>query len=206
VPDELRGRHITHLRVADSGDRTEGERRIDRLRRLGPRVVDTVRLMPYADVGTIHHEPTDVPVPAFDRNLLLSGLDHNAAAVVAWHAGPSAGAPFLVEARAWGGALSRPPAVPNAVAGRDAAFSFLAISDPSADSRIRRDALLDAMAPWSTGSSYLNFAGVEDSKAEAVRRLYDPSDFARLQDVKAAYDPANTFRINFNIPPRRRSS
>jgi FAD/FMN-containing dehydrogenase len=205
-PDDLRGRQITHVRVAYSGDDlAEGRHWIGRLRRIGPRVVDTVRVMPYTEVGSIHHEPTDVPVPAFDRNLLLRSFDHDAAAAVAAHAGPTTGAPFLTELRAWGGALSRPQAVPNAVAGRDAAFSLLAISDPTPDNRARRDGLLQALRPWATGGLYLNFTGVEDSSVDAVRRIYRPEDFARLQQLKATYDPANLFRINFNIPPQERA-
>jgi Berberine and berberine like len=164
-------------------------------------VVDTVRVMPYTEVGTIHHEPTDVPVPAFDRNVLLGSLDHDGAAILAKHAGPVADAPFLTELRAWGGALSRPPAVPNAVTGRDAAFSLLAITDPSLDDRAQRDDLLAAMRPWATGSSFLNFNGVEDTGVEAVRRTYGPATFARLRQLKDRYDPDNLFRVNFNIPP-----
>jgi FAD/FMN-containing dehydrogenase len=204
VPDGLRGRHVTHVRVAYSGDDpAEGRRWVSRLRRIGPRLVDTVRVMPYTEVGTIHHEPTDVPVPAFDRNVLLGSLDHDGATILAKHAGPVADAPFLTELRAWGGALSRPPAVPNAVAGRDAAFSLLAISDPSPDVRARRDELLGAMRPWATGATYLNFNGVEDTSVDAVRRAYGPDTFARLGRLKARYDPENVFRVNFNIPPQK---
>jgi FAD/FMN-containing dehydrogenase len=204
VPRELRGRHITHVRIAYSGDDlAEGRRWVAPLRRIASPVVDTVRVMPYAEVGTIHHEPTDQPVPAFDRNVLLRSFDHDAATLLVKHAGPAAEARFLAELRAWGGALSRPPAVPSAVAGRDAAFSLLAISDPDAGNRARRDELLAALRPWATGTSYLNFAGVEDGSTDAVRRLYRPGDLARLQQVKAAYDPDNLFRVNFNIPPER---
>jgi FAD/FMN-containing dehydrogenase len=206
VPWELRGRHITHVRIAYTGDDdAEGYEWVERLRRIGPRVVDTVRVMPYAEIGTIHHEPTDEPVPAFDRNILLHDFDHDAASMLAEHAGPGADAPFLAEVRAWGGALSRSPAVPNAVGGRDAAYSLLGISDPGAESRARRNDLLAAMRPWATGMTYQNFAGVEDSSVDAVRLAYRPEDFARLQDIKAVYDPGNLFRVNFNIPPKRSS-
>ena len=55
MPPGLRGRHITHVRVADSGDdHAEAFRRVGLLRRIGPRVLDTVRVMPYAEAGTIH--------------------------------------------------------------------------------------------------------------------------------------------------------
>jgi len=222
VPPQLRGRHITHLRIAFTGeDLAKGEQCVQRLRRIGPPVLDTVRVMPYADIGTIHHEPTEEPVPAFDRNILLREFDSDAALVLSKHAGPAAEAPFLTELRAWGGALSRPSAVPNAVGGRNAAFSLLAISDRSADNRTRRDDLLTAMSPWAhrqphssecprtagvTGMTFTNFAGVEDSSLDAVRRAYLPEDFRRLQAIKAVYDPHNMFRINFNIPPQRSAS
>jgi len=202
VPDAVRGRHVTHVRFAYSGDDpAEGARWVEPLRQIGPRIVDTVRVMPYTEVGTIHHEPVDVPVPALDRNLLLGDFDHDAASVLSKLAGPDAEAPFLTEMRAWGGALSRPPAVSNAVGGRDANFSLLAISDPDAENRARRDELMDAMQPWATGTTYLNFNGVEENSVEAVRRMYRPEVFARLQRVKAVYDPDNVFRVNFNIPP-----
>jgi hypothetical protein len=50
--------NIIHLRFAYSGDAADGERLVRRLRDLGPVVLDTVRDMPYAEVDTIHHEPT----------------------------------------------------------------------------------------------------------------------------------------------------
>jgi FAD/FMN-containing dehydrogenase len=50
--------------------------------------------------------------------------------------------------------------------------------------------------------SYLNFMGVEDTCRGAVRTAYAPEDFARLTELKARYDPDNTFRINHNIPPK----
>jgi FAD/FMN-containing dehydrogenase len=60
------------------------------------------------------------------------------------------------------------------------------------------------MERWATGTTYINFNGVEDSSVEAVRRAYSPEDLARLQQVKAVYDPDNLYRINFNIPPNDR--
>jgi FAD/FMN-containing dehydrogenase len=202
LPAELRGRHVTHVRLAHSGgDHAEGRHWVEALRHLGPRLVDTVRVMPYADVGTIHHEPVDQPVAAYDRNVLLGPVDPSAVAVLAAHAGPEAGAPFLTELRAWGGALSRPADPPNAVGGRSAAFSLLAISDPATGDRARRDALLGALRPWATGRTYPNFSGVEDTAPGAVRSGYEPGDYSRLRRLKTAHDPHNLFRVNFNIPP-----
>lgn len=199
VPERLRGQHVTHLRLADSGDDAQaGRALVDELRAAGPRLVDTVRPMPYADVGTIHHDPTGTPVAAFDRNVLLRDLGGDAAAIITKLAGPDADAPFLVELRAWGGALARQPAVPNAVGGRDAAFSLLAIAGPPAEDRAARDRLLAAVEPWSTGGSYLNFSGVEHATMLAAHH-YRPDDLTRLRALKDRYDPGRTFSVTFPL-------
>jgi hypothetical protein len=201
LPASVRDTHITHVRIAYCGDDDrEARHLVAPLRRLRP-FLDTVRWMPYADVGSIHHEPTDQPVVAFDRNALLHTFDDDAASVVAKFAGPSADAAFMVELRAWGGALARPPKVPNAIGTRACRFSVVAISEASAEARADRDELLAALDPWSTGMTYLNFCGVEDASAASVARNFQPADLSRLRRIKATHDPRNLFRVNFNISP-----
>ena len=96
MPAPLRGQHVTEVRFAYSGTELgEGWAWIEPFRQLGTPLLDTVRIMPYAEVGTIHHEPTDTPIPAFDRNMLLRDLDADAAATLYEHAGPEAQAPFV---------------------------------------------------------------------------------------------------------------
>jgi FAD/FMN-containing dehydrogenase len=203
VPEPLRGRHLTEVRFAYSGrELALGWELIEPFRRIGAPVQDTVRSMAYAEMGTIHHEPVDVPVAAFDKNALLGGLDSEAMATLSRHAGPGARAPFAVELRAFGGALGRPAAVPNAVGSRGASFVLFAATLSMADNP-GRDALFAAMSPWATGMTYLNFMGVEDAGTQVVRTAYRPQDLARLAELKARYDPANTFRVNFNIPPEQ---
>ena len=58
------------------------------------------------------------------------------------------------------------------------------------------------MRPWGTGKTVLNFSGVEDTSAGLVRSAFEEADFERLRAIKAAWDPGNVFRFNFNIPPR----
>jgi FAD/FMN-containing dehydrogenase len=201
VPDPLRGEFVTHVRVAYSGETADGERLVHVLRSLGPALLDTVRDMPYAEVGTIHHEPTAAPFVAYDRNALLSELPPDAVDTLVSMAGPQAQPPFITELRHFGGAYRRSPKIPNCVGGRDAAFSVFTATDSAEPSRQRRDELLRHLRPWSTGGMSINFAGVEDAAADLVRAAYTPADFDRLTDLKARYDPTNMFRINFNIPP-----
>lgn len=201
VPAPLRGRFVTHVRLAYSGDATQGERLIRPLRDLGTLLLDTVREMPYADIGSIHHEPTSAPYVAYDRNMMLRELTDDAVDAVVALADQRADSAFVTELRHFGGAYARPPKVPNCVGGRDAAFSLFTGAVPQPEILRRRDDLLARLRPHGTGAINLNFAGVEDSGPGSVRTAYAEADFERLQVLKAHYDPNNMFRINFNIPP-----
>ncbi|WP_328583108.1 FAD-binding protein [Streptomyces sp. NBC_00370] len=201
----LRGHFVTHVRIAYSPDtptRTaDGERLIHPLRALGPRLLDTVRDMPYADVGTIHHEPVNASYVSYDRNLLLHHPDPAATDTLLTLAGPDAGAPFLAELRHFGGAYARPPETPNAVGGRDAAFSLFTGTGAATTDRAARDTLHRKLTPWATGGANLNFLGVEDATPAGVRTAYTDDAFTRLRRTKSTWDPNNTFRLNHNIPP-----
>ena len=57
-----------------------------------------------------------------------------------------------------------------------------------------------AMKPWTTGRAYLNFIG--DEGTDRVEAAFGPEKYARLQELKARWDPTNLFRHNQNIPPK----
>jgi hypothetical protein len=104
----------------------------------------------------------------------------------------------MVEVRLMGGALGRQPRVPNAVAGREGAFTLLALGvlAPGIDELVPSDgeAILEAMAPWSTGTSLLNWLG-ETTTAAQVARAWRPDVHRRLLQVKRGVDPGNVFRF-----------
>jgi FAD/FMN-containing dehydrogenase len=61
-------------------------------------------------------------------------------------------------------------------------------------------ALVDDLAPYSTGRTYLNFPGFHEDPDRQLRSTYG-SNYERLAALKAAYDPDNVFRLNQNVPP-----
>jgi FAD/FMN-containing dehydrogenase len=88
------------------------------------------------------------------------------------------------EVRVWGGAIAR-CADPGAAAHRGVPFS------------ITVDGHSDELAAYATGGSFLNFLG-DPSQTE---RAFTAANWARLREIKRAYDPHNVFGLGHNVPP-----
>ncbi len=200
VPAELRGRHVAQVQLAWSGDPAEGRRVLAPLRRLGPVLRDTVREIPYTESASVFDEP-DRPHAYRSENRLLRELDPAALAGITRAAGPSAGTMCVVGIRHLGGALARPPATPNVVGHRDAAYSLMVLSPIEDD----LDAVVDLhrrliapFLPAALGRS-LNFSYGALTPAE-VREAFDPGVADRIAAVAAALDPAGLLRANQPMP------
>lgn len=74
-------------------------------------------------------------------------------------------------------------------------------ADPADDERVIgwTRALRAAVRPWATGAVYLNFIG--DEGADRIRAGLGQENYARLAELKRAWDPDNVFRHNHNIAP-----
>ena len=194
VPPPLRGKVSLALRFGFAGSQRRGEALLAPMRRVASPVLDSVGPMPFAAVDRIHMDPTE-PMPAVARGSLLRELSSAVVDRLLAVAGPDVEVPLAVlEVRLMGGALGRPAQVPNAVAGRDGAYSLSVIAPappPLADiAPAIASATIDALAPWSTGTSLVNFAG---GHPDSLTRAWPPDVLQRLRDVKAAVDPANLF-------------
>ena len=203
IAEAIRGRRIVHFRMAYTGDADSGERMLAPLRAVGPRLIDTVREMPFTDAGSIYNDPTFAH-GYYGTNVMLRELDVPAVLTVLDAAGPDAAAPCIVDVRQLGGAMARPPAVPNAVGHRRARFLLRVLTPLSnADTgtaRLVQRRLLETVAPWTMGQCP-NFMYGEDTTTEQVRGFYEPADYERLTRLKAVYDPTNLFRLHHNIAP-----
>jgi FAD/FMN-containing dehydrogenase len=203
VPAPLRGRYVCHVRFAWSGPVEDGERWVRPFRELARPLMDTVRDMPYREVGSIHNDPT-AAVAFVARHTMLRELGEATVEALLEQAGPSAAPPYLLELRHFGGALSRPPRVANAIGRRDGAFCVYTGSVVTPGRRDELEAaqarLHERLRPWSTGGVCLNFLTGPDITLDVLRSAYLPADFERLVTLKKRYDPQNVFRINHNIP------
>jgi FAD/FMN-containing dehydrogenase len=98
------------------------------------------------------------------------------------------------------GAAKRVPPEATAFAGREASHNATFIStwtDPADDERRTAAArsYSSALAPWSLGEGYVNYASEMPDDLPQTARL------ERLRRVKREYDLENRFRFNHNIEP-----
>ena len=195
VPPPMRGVVSLALRFGFTGSPEQGEALLAPMRRVATPVLDSVGPMSYAAVDGIHMDPPE-PLPAVTRGGLLQGMPADLLDTLLKVAGPDVEVPLAaIEIRLMGGALSRPAALPNAVAGREGAFSLgvVAPAPPPmmAAAHAATGQVIDALEPWSMETSLVNFAG--HGGEAAVRRAWTPDVLERLRQVKATVDPRNVF-------------
>ncbi len=152
------------------------------------------------------HADPPTPMPIHETSMRLAELPEAAVAAIVRHAGPAAGGPLaLVELRPLDGALARPPEVPNAVTGRDAAYQLFCagIGGPEAEAACYDaiDGLFRDLKPWQASGAVLNYLGQRDTAPEQIRAAFGDGTYDRLSQLKRHFDPGNLFRLNHNIAP-----
>ena len=196
LPEPLRGRSVVSVRVVHLGSAEDGAAVLAPMRAAATPLLDLVADMPYAAVDAVHMDPVD-PMPIHDRGVTVGALPAEAVDALLAVVGPDAPAlPVMVEIRLLGGAIGRRPAVPNAVAGRDAAFSVFAIGIPVPGVDEILSTVLAAVAPWTCGG-LLNFVGA--ATPEQLGQLWDAPRRARLLAIRDRFDPTGLFATNVVI-------
>ncbi|RDI65481.1 FAD-binding oxidoreductase [Nocardia pseudobrasiliensis] len=198
IPEPLRGRYIATINIAYTGSAEEGERLVEPLRRVGDRLKDELRSMPYAESHAIYRDP-DFPHAYTATNVLLNELNADAAQAFLDSTGPDAPVSVVAGFRHLGGALRRPG--PATIDHRDAEYVARFITEPGEGAvRDQHELIRKALSPWTVGHN-LNFLyGAGDwADEQQTRGGYAPDTYARLAELKREYDPANLFRANRNI-------
>jgi FAD/FMN-containing dehydrogenase len=208
VPGPLRERFVVDVRFFALRPREAAERALAPVRAIAETVLDTVTERLYCDASAVFMEP---PAPAswVDRAAALHDLPSEAADTVLELIGPDSATQLgFVELRLLGGALGRPPAVPNAVPSRRARLSLYAAGGGPVPPPVLHGQLItlvDALAPWTQDQIMPTFLGAaQGATADELRAIYGRERYDRLTDVKTRYDPDNRFCMTHNIKPNVR--
>jgi hypothetical protein len=206
VPEPLRGAFVVHVRFSSLRPREAAEHVLGPMRQIAPTILDTITELPYREAGSLFMDPP-APVPWVERSMMLRALPANAVDAMLAVIGPDSGTGLgFVELRPLGGALERPPAVPNAVAGRSARWSLVGVGGGRPDLgpvlQEQLSTLVNALAPWAQEETNPNLlSAVQGSSPEEMRAIYGAERYDHLAAIKKRYDPRNLFRMNHNIAP-----
>jgi hypothetical protein len=205
LPEPLRGTFVVHIRFSSLGTPEEAEHLLTPIREIAPTVLDTIAELPFRAAGAVHMDPP-APVSYLERATSLRDLPGEAVDALLAAVGPESGTQLgLVEILTHGGALNQPPAVPNAVSGRNAQWTVLGFGiggpDQAPTFQAQLDVLIEVLAPWAQDELMINFLSAGLHTPRQVRASYGEERYGRLAAIKRYHDPRNLFRVNHNIVP-----
>jgi FAD/FMN-containing dehydrogenase len=202
----LHGAPFVAVLAMHAGPADAGMRAVQPFRELATPLVDMSGPRPYVDVQRIF----DADYPSGHRYYWKSSrLPVLSDASIAGLVGCLQAAPSghsTIDLWLNGGAMAAVPADGSAFGTRDATYlvspeaNWEDPADDDANIAWARE-VLDTIAADAAGGSYLNFAGFLEDAETLVRTSFGGS-YARLVELKRAYDPDNTFRRNQNVAPR----
>jgi FAD/FMN-containing dehydrogenase len=186
-----------------AGAVTDGERVVRPLKAFGTPVLDLCEPKPYV----AHQALFDPSFPHgwqyYFRACDVAELSDDVVDVMVEHGRRIVSPVTSVAFFQMGGAVARVDAADTAFNGRDAAFTIhingnSETAEGFEPERQWAQAFSVALEPYRSGV-YVNFL-MEEGR-DRIRQAYGQGKYERLQALKRAYDPANFFRLNQNIPP-----
>jgi FAD/FMN-containing dehydrogenase len=204
IPEERVGELVLMVLVCWTGDIDEGQRVLEPLRALAEPVADAVAPIPYPAIYNFTDAAAH-PHGAFVRSMFAD--EHSDETIDAiFEAMDGATSPMnMVQFRGMGGAMARVDAGATAFGHRDKRYftTVLALWLDAGEDTTPHEAwgrgLWERIRGDATGV-YVNF--LADEGEERIRQAYPGDTLARLQAIKAKYDPENVFRFNQNIRPK----
>lgn len=206
VPEAMHFAPIVGLVVCWTGPIEEGDKLLDPVREVAKPVMEKVGPMPYTALQTMLDASAPYPTSCYLKAEFLPDLTDKAIdkLIEFGNARPGPMVQLIIEPM--GGAIRRTGSDKSALRGRDAGWTFHALSmwaDPSEQTEREHVAwargLAEEIASETMEGVYLNFTS--DVGDERVRSSYGPEVYARLVALKDKYDPTNMFHLNQNIRP-----
>jgi FAD/FMN-containing dehydrogenase len=201
VPEEIHGSLVIMALVAWCGDIDEGQKVMDRFRRLAQPIADMVQEIPYPEI--YGPEDEEYRPLAVARTLWADRFDQTTADTILGFLEASDAPMRVAQLRVLGGAMARVPNDATAFAHRNRKMMInVASFYEGPDDRQQRETWVSDFAKALTNGDLSGYVGfLADEGQERVRAAYPGETWERLRGVKAQYDPDNLFRLNQNIPP-----
>lgn len=202
VPEDVRLKPGYAVIVAGT-DVALAERAVRDLRSFGPPLFDVIGPMPYLALQGMFDAALPHGTRTYAKAHYIDELSDDI--IRAIHSEtprmpPGRSQVFVIQ---MGGAVARVPEDATAFGGRTVGFQALGMGiwdDPAAKDGVVTwvRGFWDALEPHARGA-YVNLGDEQDEAA--LRKTYGPETFAKLQKIKAKYDPQNVFSLNQNIRP-----
>jgi FAD/FMN-containing dehydrogenase len=203
LPAEVHGKEILVFAVCYTGDEAAGKRALEPLRALGEPIADVIGMQPYAAWQTAFDPLLTPGAYNYWKSHNFAELSDGLLDTLASHAARLPTGECEIFIGQLGGATSRIAVEATAYPHRSANYVMNVHTrwrDP-ADERRSIDwarQLFAQTAPHATGGVYVNF--MPEDETDRVSNAYG-TNYARLEALKAKYDPDNLFRLNQNVRP-----
>ena len=203
IPEDRHGDTLIAIVACWAGPLEEGENALKPFHDVAPVVAEHVGLMPYPALNSAFDALLPPGMQHYWKAAFVKELTDDAIAAHVTH-GPDV--PFVsstMHVYPINGAAHRVAPDATAFGHRDANFAMVIAGiwpDPR-DNERNIEWVRDyyaAIAPHSEKGAYVNFLAGDDQAR--VRESYG-ANYARLAEVKRAYDPDNVFHLNQNIRP-----
>jgi FAD/FMN-containing dehydrogenase len=205
VPPELHFTPAFGLLVVGLGDEAGHAQLIAPIRQTLTPMVELVTPIPYVGLQQMFDESAPWGMYSYEKAVYLDDLSDGAIEVILEHQARKMSPLSFVPIFVMGGAYRAVDPDANAFGGsRNIGYVVnISATTPSPDELpAERDWVRDywsALVEHAVGvGSYVNF--MAEYEAERVRSAYGDK-YARLQQIKASYDPSNVFHLNVNIEP-----
>lgn len=205
APDNS-GERIAAIAGGHCGPLAEAEAAVKPLKAFGPPVMDAMGPIPYSALNGMLDIGNPKGALNYWKSSFLAELSDAAidAMIACFERCPSPMASLGIEHLH--GQVCRIDPAATAFPHRAEGYNFLVVgqwSDPADTARciawVRET--YAAMAPFVAPGRYVNYLG-DDETGDPVKAAYG-ANYARLQKIKAQYDPSNVFHLNQNIRPAR---
>jgi FAD/FMN-containing dehydrogenase len=205
-PPEAQGQPVAAIVACFAGGVEAGDVALGPLRHIATPIVDLSGPFPYRAAQQLFDPEYPNGRRYYWKSIYIDHLDDEVIRKLVVQASRRPSPLSSIDVWALGGAFGRVNPSATAFGRRNAPF-LIGVEgnwdDPTADQAnvAWARSVYDDMRSFSSGGVYLNFPGLGEEGEALVRDSY-AGNYARLQSIKAKYDPNNLFRSTFNITGR----